>query len=142
MIKKLLVIGILILSVIVTSFLILKYTTYQKQKAENASTQLVLYSPKPNEIITSPLTIKGKAVGTWYFEGDFPISILDSDNNIVFQTYVSAKGDWMVTDFVEFERTFEFTTPASDTGTLVLTKDNPSDMRELDDEVRIPIRFR
>ena len=102
--------------------------------------------PRPNATIASPLTIKGVARGSWFFEASFPVTLLDSDGKeltrIPAQAHPSAGGDWMTENFVPFEATFSFTKPETKTGTLILQKNNPSDLQELDDSLFIPVRFR
>ncbi|MCR4311728.1 MAG: Gmad2 immunoglobulin-like domain-containing protein [Candidatus Uhrbacteria bacterium] len=104
--------------------------------------EIIVTSPTSNQLITSPLTISGEAVGGWYFEASFPVKLLDADGNVVAQHYVMATDDWMTSDFVPFEGELEFTAPATDTGTLVLMKDNPSGLPENDDSVEVPVTFR
>ncbi|MFC1787900.1 Gmad2 immunoglobulin-like domain-containing protein [Patescibacteria group bacterium] len=100
--------------------------------------------PRPNQTITSPLTLTGQARGTWFFEGDFPIILTDWDGRIIAESYATAKGEWMVEDFVPFEGTIEFEVDPnvySKRGALILQKDNPSDLRNLDDALEIPVIF-
>ena len=97
--------------------------------------------PQPGTRITSPLQIKGKARGTWFFEGDFPVRLFDEDNNKIAVTIATAQGEWMTEDWVDFEASMEFEAPASERGVLIFEKSNPSDMRELDNEFRIPVNF-
>jgi len=97
---------------------------------------------KSNQIIESPLAISGQARGGWFFEASFPIRLVDSQGKLVAQTIASTKGEWMTDDFVSFSATLEFTSPEKiNQGTLVFIKDNPSDMRELDDQLNIPILY-
>ncbi|HXK32321.1 MAG TPA: hypothetical protein VJ378_02535, partial [Candidatus Paceibacterota bacterium] len=35
---------------------------------------------RPNQIISSPLSIKGEARGNWFFEASFPIRLYDGNN--------------------------------------------------------------
>jgi hypothetical protein len=102
-----------------------------------------VFSPSPNSLISSPLQISGEAKGMWFFEGDFPVKLFDELGNEIELNppYIMAGGDWMTSDFVPFSAEIEFATPESSTGLLVLYKDNPSDKEELDDEIRIPVRF-
>lgn len=98
-------------------------------------------NPKSNQIIVSPLSISGEARGTWFFEGSFSGELLDENGESVSNFLAEAQGEWMTTEFVPFKATLEFTKPKTQTGVLVFHKDNPSDMREFDDELRIPVRF-
>ncbi|MBI4127474.1 MAG: Gmad2 immunoglobulin-like domain-containing protein [Parcubacteria group bacterium] len=98
-------------------------------------------APLPNSVITSPLTILGQARGPWYFEASFPIRLLDGNDVEIATTTASALSDWMTTNFVPFQATLIFTPPSTPSGTLVLEKDNPSDLPQNADEVRIPVLF-
>ena len=99
-------------------------------------------APRPNQIISSPLVINGQARGTWFFEGDFPIVLMNWDGLIIAEGYASAKGEWMTQDFVAFEARLEFEKPTyKNNGALILQKDNPSGLPENDDALELPIFF-
>ena len=100
-----------------------------------------IFTPQANEKISSPLLIIGEARGFWFFEATFPVKLLDDKGNIIAQHYAQAKGDWMTEDFVPFEAELVFEAPTTQKGWLVLEKDNPSDLSENADELRIPIIF-
>lgn len=102
---------------------------------------IFINNPRPNQEISSPLNISGEARGYWYFEADFPIELLDENGNVIETAIASAQDDWMTEDFVEFEAVLEFEKPASQKGTLILKKDNPSGLPENDDELIVPIKF-
>lgn len=107
-----------------------------------ADTLVRLATPAPGDTVTSPLTLRGEARGSWYFEASFPVRLLDADGREIAATYASAQGEWMTREFVPFASSVTFVSPpAGSPGTLVLVKDNPSDQRELDDERRIPVVF-
>ncbi len=96
--------------------------------------------PRSGRIVTSPLTVRGAARGTWYFEGSFPVVLLASNGDTLAVKPATAKGEWMTENFVPFEATLTFTTTA-DSGSLVFRKDNPSGEPSRDDQVSLPIRF-
>ena len=101
-----------------------------------------LDSPRPNESITSPLIITGKARGTWFFEAVFPIELVDEQGVVIAQTQANAKDEWMTEEFVPFSAVLEFEVNESLIGktvTLILKKDNPSGLEENDDELFIPV---
>lgn len=98
-------------------------------------------NPRPNQLITSPLTIKGQARGTWFFEASFPVRLLDGNGKEITRAIATAKSDWMTEEFVPFEAVLTFTNPNTEIGILVLEKDNPSGLAELSDELRIPVKF-
>lgn len=100
-------------------------------------------TPKEGSIISSPLTIKGRAPGNWFFEASAPVVITNWDGLIIGESYITAKGDWMTTDYVPFEGTIEFTnTEYGDYGFLILKKDNPSGEPQFDDAVEYKIMFK
>jgi len=104
---------------------------------------IVLDSPAPGARVSSPLVIRGRARGTWFFEGDFPVLLLDANGNVVARRFCTAKGEWMTKDFVPFEGTLTFEKPVSGgRGTLVLKKDNPTGLPEHDDALSVPLFFR
>ncbi|MBX4201153.1 Gmad2 immunoglobulin-like domain-containing protein, partial [Candidatus Parcubacteria bacterium] len=100
-----------------------------------------LATPLPNQVVSSPLTIAGRARGSWFFEASFPIKILDAAGKVIAQGNAKAQGSWMTTDYVSFTASLAFTKPSSATGTLVLEKDNPSGLPANANELRIPIKF-
>jgi hypothetical protein len=106
------------------------------------SEKVKVSSPLPQSLVKSPLTITGEARGIWYFEASFPVEILDANGKRLGQHYAEAQGEWMTTEFVPFTSTLMFEMPTTDTGFLVLHKDNPSGLPEHDESIRFPIRFK
>ncbi len=107
---------------------------------ELGKTDLISVSrPRPNEAVSSPLIIEGQARGTWFFEASFPIKLFDAQNNLIATAIAQAQSDWMTEDFVPFQAELNFTALATETGILILEKDNPSDLPENADELRIPV---
>ena len=104
--------------------------------------RIELMTPLPDAIIQSPLTLEGRARGSWFFEASFPVYLLDAGGDTIAVIPATAQGQWMTQEFVPFKATLTFTPPASPTGTLVLAKDNPSGLPEHAAELRVPIRFR
>jgi len=103
---------------------------------------IVVEQPVPGAFIDSPLSIRGRARGSWFFEGDFPIVLEDMQGNTVAKGFVTAQGEWMTKEFVRFNGALSFSKPAQvDRGLLVLKKDNPSERRDLDDHISIPVFF-
>ena len=102
-----------------------------------------LNTPRPNQKITSPLTIEGEARGNWFFEGDFPIVLTNWDGLIIAEGYATAQGDWMTEAFVKFKGELKFTKPEyKNNGALILQKDNASGLPEYDDALELPIYFK
>lgn len=100
-----------------------------------------LETPRPNSVIQNPLTVKGMARGSWFFEASFPVRLFDGNGEMLARGVATAKSDWMTTEFVPFETTLSFTMPTTTSGTLLLDKDNPSGLPENADALRVPVRF-
>ena len=104
--------------------------------------QIQVSAPAAGDVIQSPLLIRGRASGKWFFEGDFPIHLKDAGGHVLATAIAKAKGPWMTQEFVPFEARLEFKPePQPRRGTLVLVKDNPSDDRSLDDAVELPVFY-
>ncbi len=101
-------------------------------------------APLQNAVISSPVIITGKARGIWFFEGSFPISIVNWDGLIIGEGIAQAQSEWMTEDFVPFiaSITFDFNpeTPYNQ-GAIILKKDNPSGLPEHDNAIEFPILF-
>jgi hypothetical protein len=103
---------------------------------------VLLDTPHPNQIAESPLWVVGRARGSWFFEAAFPVRLLDQNDSVVTWGTARANGEWMTNDYVPFALTLNFSPPATDVGTLILEKSNPSGLPEHAGAVRIPVRFR
>lgn len=101
-------------------------------------------TPLPGATIGSPLTVSGKARGNWFFEGSFPIVVVNWDGLIIGEGIATAEGEWMTTEYVPFSGrifyTFDPTTPYN-RGAVIFKKDNPSGLPEHDDAREVPIFF-
>lgn len=109
---------------------------------------ITLTTPVPNGVITSPLLLQGQARGYWFFEASFPIVLTNWDGLIIAEGYATADGEWMTENFVPFTATLEFVNPYIEgnpdfmkRGSLILQRDNPSDLPENDNALEIPVRF-
>ncbi len=99
-------------------------------------------SPRPGEVVRSPLVITGSARGSWFFEASFPVYITNWDGLIIGEGIATAKDNWMTSEFVPYEATLTFSVDKntySNRGTLILKKDNPSGLSEHDDALEIPV---
>lgn len=99
--------------------------------------------PKENEIVQSPLMLSGRAPGNWFFEASAPVTITNWDGLIIGESYITAQGDWMTTDYVPFTGTLSFTnTEYGDYGFIIFRKDNASGEPQFDDAVEFKVMFR
>jgi hypothetical protein len=117
-------------------------TTESVEYVSRRGTKITLTEPNSGAVLKSPVVVKGTVPGSWSFEASFPVTILDSTGITIAQTTAKLNGDWMTDAYVPFEATLTFDTPVGGgNGTLILKKDNPSDLAENNDSVLIPISF-
>ncbi|HZV91426.1 MAG TPA: Gmad2 immunoglobulin-like domain-containing protein [Candidatus Nitrosocosmicus sp.] len=106
------------------------------------SSPVLVESPPRGALITSPVRVTGKARGSWYFEAEFPIRVLDAGGDMIGTGVARAQGDWQTSSYVPFEASIVFrASPTDSTGSLVIEKSNPSGRFQNAAESRVPVRF-
>lgn len=103
---------------------------------------IVVDQPPPGTAIAgNRVMVRGKARGSWFFEGVFPVRVVSEDGTELGRGTAQAASEWMTSDFVPFsaELTIDLTKPSSAAATLVLEKDNPSGLPELSQTFTVPI---
>jgi hypothetical protein len=88
-----------------------------------------VFSPNVNSSITSPLKITGEVKG-WFFEGIFPVKLLDEKGKVLATGKAQATSDWQDDAYVPFESELKFSAGESKQGNLIFEKSNPSGMPE------------
>jgi len=146
-VTALIVVGILAL------FVIKKQPKYQPPTQQNNTQQqyqtpspqsqpdVIVDTPQPLSMVTSPLTVKGRAMNTWFFEANLPVTLKDTNGNVLAQKGFHATTDWMTPGYVEFNDTLTFATPATQYGTLIISKDNPSGLPQNDASFAVSVKF-
>jgi len=103
--------------------------------------EIIISTVAPGDTVTSPVAVKGKALGTWFFEGTLPVQMEDSKGDLIGMAPAHALDDWMTEDYVRFEADLTFK-PAGDTsGTIIIKNDNPSGMKEHEKVHKIKVKF-
>jgi len=117
--------------------------TYQQPQTTvpDKSNLIKVIKPSIGELISSPLIIEGEARGFWFFEDSFLVKLLDANGQLLARGRARALAEWMTENFVPFRAELKFEKPATQNGTLILEKDNPSGLPENADELRLQIRF-
>ncbi len=138
---------IVIPSALATLLLIVVVLFWLKSVPNRANTpdipkaDIVVLTPQPNEIIKSPLEVRGEARGMWFFEANLRVNLLDSEGTIIVATNGMAEGEWMTSDFVPFKAIVDFPTPKTLTGILRILNDNPSGLPENEKSFNVPVKF-
>ncbi len=134
------IIVIILLLVVLSGGVAAYFKFYYKPCEVSPSGLIKVTSPRANQFVQSPLIVRGEAKGFWFFEASFPVKLLDKDNNLLVMGIAQAKSDWMTEEFVPFEVTLKFVAPlATEKGTLVLIRDNPSGLPENDESFSLPV---
>ena len=109
-------------------------------KNTDKDNMILVSAPVRDSEVNSPLSVAGRARGSWFFEASFPIVLLDQYGNTIAESHATAQGPWQTNDFVKFVGNIQFNNYIKGTkGTLVLKKDNPSSLPENDDSIKIPV---
>ena len=118
--------------------------SYVSNTNSDKSDLIVVTTPKNSSTVSSPIKVEGQARGIWFFEGSFPIIVVDWDGRIIGEGYAQATNDWMTEDFVPFTGVIRYSLP-TDTlykrGAIIFKKDNPSGLPKYDDAIEIPVIF-
>ncbi|MFA6098414.1 MAG: Gmad2 immunoglobulin-like domain-containing protein [Patescibacteria group bacterium] len=98
-------------------------------------------NPRPNQKISSPITISGQARGTWFFEAVMPVTVKNANGAIIGSGNASAQDEWMTTDFVPFTLKLEFSDPQTSQGNIFINNENPSGLNANQKQLEIPVKF-
>lgn len=109
--------------------------------APNGNGSIRIAMPEAYAVVGSPVTIRGDAKGSWFFEGSFPVRVVDGNGVILGTAPAQALGEWMTESFVPFEAVIPFGLPETASGAIVFEKDNPSGLPENAEAFRLPVRF-
>ncbi len=113
------------------------------QPTMSADGHVGVTAPQAGALITSPVTIIGTVTGGgWFFEASFPVKVLDGDGTVLGTGIAHAQVDWTSTSSVPFTAIAQFAAPYGATGTVVLSKDNPSGLPQNAASLSIPVRFK
>lgn len=98
--------------------------------------------PRPNSVISNPLKVKGAARGTWFFEANAGARLVDMKGKEIASGTLTALGNWMTEEFVDFFGEVSFQPGDEVRGTLILEKANPSGLPENEQKLLIPVKFK
>lgn len=84
----------------------------------------------PGAQLISPYTLKGKAIGGWYSEGQFPVRLVSEDGRPIASSPGMAIGNWMRAGWVPFQSKLAWIAGPGTKAKLILTLDNPADEGE------------
>lgn len=105
----------------------------------DAGVQVV--SPRVGDVVRSPFTVTGTAPSDWYFDGEFPVRLLDSRGTVLGKSQAKSQRGWTRANAVPFVARFTFRRARTGDGVLILEKEIPSGRRTNPVVWRVPVRF-
>lgn len=102
------------------------------------SSVITVTTPTPGAVTGKEFEVHGSARG-WYFEGSFPVEILDMNGKVLATSPAQAQSDWMTSAPVAFIAKIKVPTNYIGKAIVILKKDNPSGMKENDASMSFPI---
>ncbi len=93
----------------------------------------------PHKKVTNPIIIEGEARKEWFFDGTFPLRVESSDGRILGVSDAQALDEAINGDFIRFKAILHFTKGKTNSGNLILEKNNQTGDPEKNDELRMPI---
>lgn len=91
--------------------------------------KIIITTPAKDAIITNPVTISGRARGTWFFEGSFPVEIYDEKNKLLASGKArsipeSENVKWATNGYFDFKGEIRFDRPSINSGYILFRKDD------------------
>lgn len=93
----------------------------------------------PGARLSSPFTLTGKADASWYFEGDFPVKLVDANGNTLSSTFAKRQVYDIESGFVPFRADLLYIAAPDQPATLILSLDNPSETEGYHRAIMIPV---
>jgi len=112
--------------------------------APDPQERIIIDEPSFGDVVTSPITVRGKARGMWFFEGSFPVELRDRAGVVIAQGYASVDEgvNWMTDEFVPFAGELSFiASPEVHAGYIVFMRSNPSGLPQYEESAAIPVEF-
>ncbi len=140
-----LIVGVVALVVIVgAGFLFFKKpSTNGNNPPVITDSNIEIFTPKPNELISSPLKITGLVKGNGWggFEGQVgTVKLFDSSGKELGMAILTASTDWMKLP-TNFETVIYFDYPGDGTGKLVFYNENASGEPSRNKTVTVPVKL-
>ncbi|MDP3958055.1 MAG: Gmad2 immunoglobulin-like domain-containing protein [bacterium] len=126
-------------------FIFYQSVSYQAVKAPvKALTTVESYSfeliqPEIGNTVARPVFVKGRARGSWFSGGVFPVKVLDENGALIGQGKAKADGTSVNDSFVYFMGYIPASLPANGRAIVVFTAANPSRLPELERELMVRV---
>ncbi len=137
---------VIVLAIIILALAVVLFWPVHKETVLQSPppADIEVFSPKPNEVVSSPLKITGVVRGNGWngFEGQVGgVELLDANGAVLAQGPLTAITEWTQLP-TNFETTLIFPAPAIATGSLVFHNENASGDPAKDKTVIVPVKFK
>ncbi len=116
-----------------TSFEYLDYVNFSDEESQIQADIEVNFE---NEIF-----IQWKAVWPWFFEANFWLQLIDENEKILVDSYVTATDEWMTTEYVPFSGKISYEKSETEYWYIIFSKANPSWLEENKLEKRVKVKL-
>lgn len=100
---------------------------------------LILFSIKPGQEVSSKMTATGSIKGAYFFEANIGINVLDANKKLLRAGSGMATTDWMTSGPVTFTTNLDFTGLPQGSAFIEIHNDNASGLPENDKSILIPV---
>jgi len=95
--------------------------------ATTTSDMPTVFSPADGQTVASPIHVNGKVSGNWFFEGSFPVELIDANGDVIATSTAQTSGDWATTSVIDFSATLYYAKATTTERALIMLKnDDPS----------------
>jgi hypothetical protein len=95
-------------------------------------------APAANARVSSPLTVTGTAPADWFFENQFPVRLLDAQDNEIAHAPAQPRINWTEPGPKSFDAELTFEVEVETSAMLVLEEDMPGEGVE-PRQLRVPV---
>lgn len=100
---------------------------------------LVSFSITPGQEVSDEVIATGTIGGSYFFEGNIFVNILDENKELLRAGNGNAKTDWMTAEPVGFDAILDFSKLKKGHAFVEIHNDNPSGLPENDKSILIPV---
>lgn len=111
----------------------------EQTEPDRQSAPVRITAPKRGARVNSPLVIRGRMPGTWFFEARATAAVRRTDGALLGTATLQAQENWMTEAPVPFRGTSTFSVADPTEAFVVIERANPSGSPEHAQRVRIPV---
>ncbi len=103
---------------------------------------IILDNLKEGDILVPDFKVNGSVTGGWFFEGVFPVRVLNEQGEVIRTIFANASQDWMTEELVPFSFVLDLDIEEDSNLVLKFERSNPSGLAENDDSAQIAVTMK